>query len=103
MFGLGMPELVVIMVIALIIFGPKKLPEIGQAIGKGIREFREGADAMKKDVEVGIGLDEKTKKDLMSSLTMEEPKVEAAVNVETTAPEAQAVSVEKPATETQKV
>lgn len=91
MFGLGMPELVVIMVIALIIFGPKKLPEIGQAIGKGIREFRDGAETIKKDVETGVGLDEKTRKDLEASLTLEEPKVETAVSAEKTASETQKV------------
>jgi sec-independent protein translocase protein TatA len=40
MFGLGMPELIVIMVIALIIFGAGKLPEIGGAIGKSIKSFK---------------------------------------------------------------
>ena len=40
MFGLGMPELILILVIALVIFGPSKLPEMGSSIGKAIREFR---------------------------------------------------------------
>jgi len=35
MFGLGLPELIVIFVIALVVFGPKKLPELGKALGKG--------------------------------------------------------------------
>ena len=42
MFGIGVPELVVIMVIALVVFGPGKLPEIGSALGKGIRDFKKG-------------------------------------------------------------
>jgi sec-independent protein translocase protein TatA len=40
MFGLGMPELIVILVIILIIFGAGKLPEIGSGIGKGIKNFK---------------------------------------------------------------
>ena len=40
MFGLGMPELVLILVIALVVFGAKNLPDIGKAMGKGISEFR---------------------------------------------------------------
>jgi sec-independent protein translocase protein TatA len=40
--GLGMPELLVILVIVLIIFGANKLPQIGEGIGKGIRNFKKG-------------------------------------------------------------
>ena len=46
MFGLGMPELIIILVIIVIIFGAGKLPEIGSVIGKGIRNFK---DATKSD------------------------------------------------------
>ena len=44
MFGLGAPELIVILVVALLIFGPGKLPEIGSALGKGIRDFRKALE-----------------------------------------------------------
>ncbi len=49
MFGLGIPELVVILVIALVIFGPGKLPEIGGALGKGIRDFKKGFEGGEED------------------------------------------------------
>ena len=42
MFGLGLQELVIILVIALVIFGGKKLPELGSGLGKAIREFKRG-------------------------------------------------------------
>jgi sec-independent protein translocase protein TatA len=42
MFGLGLQELLVILVIALIIFGPSKLPQIGSGLGKAIRDFKKG-------------------------------------------------------------
>ena len=44
MFGLHMPELIIILVVALLIFGPKKLPEMGSAIGRSIKEFRKGVN-----------------------------------------------------------
>ncbi|MDY4474135.1 twin-arginine translocase TatA/TatE family subunit, partial [Mitsuokella sp.] len=40
MFGLGVPELVIILIIGLVIFGPGKLPDVGKALGKSIREFK---------------------------------------------------------------
>ncbi|HIK28986.1 MAG: twin-arginine translocase TatA/TatE family subunit [Oscillatoriaceae bacterium SKW80] len=42
MFGLGWPEMGVIVVVAILIFGPKKIPEIGSALGKSLRSFKEG-------------------------------------------------------------
>lgn len=53
MFGLGAMELGVILVIALVIFGPGKLPELGGALGRGIRDFRKSVDGIEGD-EAGV-------------------------------------------------
>jgi sec-independent protein translocase protein TatA len=49
MFGLGLPELGIIAVVALLIFGPKKIPEFGSAFGKTLRNFREGMENPDED------------------------------------------------------
>jgi sec-independent protein translocase protein TatA len=45
MFGLGLQELVIILIIALVIFGPSKLPQIGSGLGKAIRDFKKGVSS----------------------------------------------------------
>lgn len=50
MFGLGVPELVLILVLALIIFGPNKLPEVGSALGRTIKEFKQSTKEVEKEV-----------------------------------------------------
>ncbi len=47
MYSIGVPELVLILVIALVVFGPGKLPEIGKAVGKSLREFRSASNEEK--------------------------------------------------------
>ncbi len=60
MFGLGMPELILILVIALVIFGPSKLPEMGASVGKAIREFRNATNG-------DTGKSDMNNKELLSS------------------------------------
>lgn len=52
MFGLGLQELLVILVIALVIFGPSKLPQIGSGLGKAIRDFKKGVSSDEGEEEV---------------------------------------------------
>ncbi len=58
--GLGIPELIIILVIVLVIFGPKKLPEIGKALGSGIRELKKSAEG-KDDEEEAKKTEEESK------------------------------------------
>ena len=59
MFGLGIPELIVIFVIALVVFGPKKLPDLGKALGKGIAEFKRATEEVKETIETEVRVSRK--------------------------------------------
>jgi TatA/E family protein of Tat protein translocase len=59
MFGsIGMPELIIILVIALIIFGPRKLPELGKSLGRSLNEFKRASTDLQNTLEQEIRLEE---------------------------------------------
>lgn len=72
MFGIGPPELIVIFLVVLLLFGGRKIPEIGRGLGRGMREFRKAKDEIqdtfkKEEDEEDNGKEEKDNKDETSS------------------------------------
>jgi sec-independent protein translocase protein TatA len=60
--SIGMPELIIIFVIALIIFGPRKLPELGKSLGKSLAEFKRASNELKSTLEEEIRVEEQRTK-----------------------------------------
>lgn len=58
MFNMGVPELLIILAVALIVFGPRKLPEIGKTLGKALGEFRKATDDLKNTIEREVRIEE---------------------------------------------
>ncbi|CAN2041510.1 sec-independent protein translocase protein TatB [Candidatus Magnetomoraceae bacterium gMMP-15] len=58
MFGIGMPEMIMILVVALIVIGPKKLPELAKSLGRGLSEFKKATQEFKEKIDVGDDIDE---------------------------------------------
>ncbi|MGD8836352.1 MAG: twin-arginine translocase TatA/TatE family subunit [Desulfobacteraceae bacterium] len=58
MFGIGMPEMLVLLAVALIVFGPKKLPELAKSLGRALGEFKRATSDLKQSIETETGIDE---------------------------------------------
>jgi len=74
MFNIGTPELLVILIIALVIVGPRRLPEIGRQVGKGLREFRKVQDEVRDMVKFDLNLAEDHDDDLAPPVPEAAPK-----------------------------
>jgi len=85
MFGIGLPELLVIAVIALLVVGPKKLPDLAKTLGKGFSEFKKATEGITEDLKDTLKNDEKPKNDdgwkdslLMKKTDTEETKTDSS-------------------------
>jgi sec-independent protein translocase protein TatA len=78
MFGIGMQELIIIAIIALIIVGPNKLPDLAKSLGKGFRDFKRATEDVTEDIKETLKADEKPKNDdgWKDSLLMKKPDTE---------------------------
>jgi TatA/E family protein of Tat protein translocase len=74
MGSLGLPEIAFIVVIALLIFGPKKLPEIGRTLGRGMAEFRRATDELKRTINTELALEETPTPPVLRTRRIEDPE-----------------------------
>jgi TatA/E family protein of Tat protein translocase len=76
MFGIGMPEMLLLLAVALIVFGPKKLPELAKSLGRALGEFKRATSDLKNTIETESGMDEvrntldDVKKDVKSQMDL---------------------------------
>ena len=73
--GIGAPELIIILVIVLVLFGPKRLPELGKSLGKTMKSMRDGLEGMTSDDEAPVA--KKTEADEAASEKADTPKAES--------------------------
>jgi Tat protein translocase TatB subunit len=80
MFGIGFQELIIIAIIALLIVGPKKLPDLAKTLGKGFRDFKNATEGVTEDLKDALKEDDKPKADegLKDSLLLKKSEAEKA-------------------------
>ncbi len=83
MFGpIGMPELIIIFVIALIVFGPRKLPELGKSLGRSLAEFKRASNDLRSTLEQEIRIEETLPKDTVPDSSTTKPKADSSADAE---------------------
>lgn len=86
MFGIGMPELVLIFIVALLVFGPKRLPDLGKSVGRALREFKRASDELKDEIGGELSLEvEESPQPSRSQPSSETPSTTADSKVAETA------------------
>src|SRR5688500_7163627 len=79
MFGsIGMPELIIILTLALIIFGPRKLPELGRSLGKSLGEFKRASNELRNTLDEEIRIEEEKTQRVAKPATPEPPRAAAS-------------------------
>ena len=79
MGSLGFSEIAFIVIVALLLFGPKKLPEIGRTLGRGMAEFRRATDELKRSINTELALDESPVPPVLRTRRIEDPVEPAAI------------------------
>ncbi len=88
MFGsIGMPELIIILTLALIIFGPRKLPELGRSLGKSLGEFKRASNELRNTLDEEIRIEDEKTQRVAKPAAPEPPRATASDFTETTAPD----------------
>ena len=93
MFGIGMPEMLLILAIALIVIGPKKLPDLAKTLGRALGEFKRATSDLKESIQAETGLD-----DVRASFKTVDQELKKSVDLVDTGPDTEATETENPAT-----